>query len=127
LASLLKRSKELGHAGNDILNSATEIHFQVYQYLVVPGSSAMDFFSGVANMLRQHKLYLRVDVFYPVFDSEAARFYFLSENPGTFFQYLTELSAFQEPGFFQHNGMGHGAQNIKRRQENIQFPVFSYR
>ena len=49
-----------------------EVELDVYGYLVIPASAAMDLFACVTDPLREQTLHLRMDVFDVLVDREAA-------------------------------------------------------
>ena len=87
--------------GSDIMDSGTQIQFDINGNLIVSGSAAMDFFSCITYFFGERRFHLRMYVFRPFFYSEIAilnvRFNFFETM-----EYHCKIIFTEKPDTLQH-------------------------
>ena len=95
----------------DVLELMTGEEFEIYQHLVVAGTSAVDLLTHVAQFAGEQHLYLRVHILHIVLDDKLA----LLARMIDILQFGKELCEFvflKESDGFKHGNMCHRTEDI---------------
>ena len=125
LLGLLLQEVEQGRdLADGPLQAGAREQLDVHGYLVVAGAPGMDLLPYVAEGGRQPGFHLRVDVF--ALDGEPT-FHGLVMEFFQFWKQHGELVLPKQPHFREHRDMRHRAEDVPRREHQVQFPVLSDR
>ncbi len=97
---------------------------EVDEYLVVAGTTGVDFLTHIPEFGSEHEFHLRVYILYPFLNSELSAFDYIGDFREGFEQHIEFLGC-EQSDTLKHLDMSHRALHVISGKTQVKFPVIS--